>query len=287
MKFNIQTISSYLFIFITLFLLVKIPIMVIDMKYLPDTTKTVIIDDTDYYKRFEFINAFAFESPKPVARTNRVAKPNRSALPTIEAPRIIEKKKQPKLYDINRIKLITIYIEGKKSFITFIDDREMQIVDLYEIYKGYTLSSLTRNYAVFTDDNQNEYLMLLIPEDDTKSKVRSKRSQKNAPVSNKVIAKKDLQPYLNGSKDVLRDIRFSPQKESGKIIGYKIQYVKARSPLASLGLKRGDIVIELNGRTLSKMSNLMYFYGKRKSITKLDIKYIRDEQEMEINYEIK
>lgn len=289
---NINNISSLLFFIIIAFLSIKIPMMILDMKYLPDVTKSVVLDNTDYYKRFDFLNGLELAVPQ---RDKSV----KTQVPKIVSHRTIQQSKQPSLYNMNLIKLRTVYIEKNNSFVAFVDDDDLQIVNLGQIYKGYTLSEVTKSYVVFS--GSKDYKLFL--EDDAESNniqpvtkhqkkktiqhQTRKKVKKEQPLHDVEIPKSDIKQYLNGSRDILRDIAFSPYKQSGKLIGYKVKRIRASSPLANFGLKKGDIITEVNGRSMSKMSNLMYFYSQRNSLDRLSIIYLRNGNEQEINYEIR
>ncbi|MCW9027213.1 MAG: PDZ domain-containing protein, partial [Thiovulaceae bacterium] len=70
------------------------------------------------------------------------------------------------------------------------------------------------------------------------------------------------------------------------IKGFKVTRIAANSKMATLGLKKNDIIIKANNVVLKSYRDALNIYTKIKDIDLVQIVVIRDGVEKEIVYEI-
>ena len=84
---------------------------------------------------------------------------------------------------------------------------------------------------------------------------------------------KDIVPYIN--QELTQNIKLDT--------GIYVAYVIRNSPAERSGMKRGDILLEIDGIKLEKMSELRTYIYSKKVGEKVNIKYIRGNKEYQIS----
>ena len=72
----------------------------------------------------------------------------------------------------------------------------------------------------------------------------------------------------------------------GKITGFRINSVTKNSVFDKLGLKQGDIIKSVNNIAMSNYQDAFNMYNKINTIKYFNMKIIRNNKEMELDYEI-
>ena len=84
---------------------------------------------------------------------------------------------------------------------------------------------------------------------------------------------KDIVPYIN--QELTQNIKLDT--------GIYVADVIRNSPAERSGMKRGDILLEIDGIKLEKMSELRTYIYSKKVGEKVNIKYIRGNKEYQIS----
>jgi len=162
--------------------------------------------------------------------------------------------------------------------------KKTEIIGIGEVYKGYRLSKIFLNYVIFTK-NSKEYILRL--QESSAIKTAPKSTQSSAEVDTfKSIARSDINYYTKNPGQIWRDISIQELKVGGKIEGFKVIKIQKNSKFAQLGLQRGDIIIEANGRALHSYKDVLEVYENIDKLDALALKVKRGNQEKEIIYEI-
>jgi type II secretion system protein C len=202
---------------------------------------------------------------------------------SLENKLFLPPKKKPVKKEINYIKdfkLIGIYSEGKKGFVIIQDKSKNVFIDLNTEYKGYKLVKININSAVF-EKNGQKYILTL-----TKEKKQSIKENSNTHISHpkKLLTKiqrKLIKFYKRNLIFVWQNIGLTQVKN-----GYKITYIKPGSVFERLGLKKSDILVEVNGRKLSSDSDAWNLYNNVNKFDEVRVKILRNNQEKVLKYEI-
>jgi len=62
--------------------------------------------------------------------------------------------------------------------------------------------------------------------------------------------------------------------------------IKANTPFAQLGLRKGDIIIKANNKNMTSYKDAIAIYKGIDKLEALELVVLRNNQETEINYEI-
>jgi len=232
------------------------------------------------------------EGGKAKALYYRVKLTNASA---VIAPVLNKTKKRPVVSSMKGIKLLALYNDSDTTVVTVIKGSKTTVLGKGEAIDGFSLASAGANYAMFTKAGK-EFKLFLI-----KIKNSGKFSARKALVSNSKKPDKDIMVEEGGVKRIKRDlltsytknvdkiwkdIGISENRISGKINGFKINFVKKGSDFEKLGLKRGDILMGLNGEELNSYGAAMGFFKDINNIENLTLTVERNGATKDIEYEI-
>ena len=205
-------------------------------------------------------------------------------------------KKKAVVSSMRGLKLLALYNASDALVVTVAKGSKTTVLGKGEKIDGFTLTSAGPNYAIFTKAGKEFKLSLINVKSSGKSSSRSK-----AVVSNEVKSDKEtiveeggvkrikrdlLTSYTKDVDKIWKDIGISENKVSGNIHGFKINFVKKGSDFEKLGLKRGDILMGLNGEELNSYGAAMGFFKDINNIENLTLTVERDGTTKEIEYEI-
>ena len=138
-----------------------------------------------------------------------------------------------------------------------------------------------------------------IPEHPLKSRrsQTSKRKNKRCNIENPGIQSKN-DTHFEMSKDLIQyysmhwgeaaELAFLTwsRESSGEIKGINIRQIPCNSPLKFTGLKRGDVVLAVNGTPMTSESKMMMVYGKLMIVKRIEFSILRDGKPLTIQYKI-
>lgn len=168
------------------------------------------------------------------------------------------------------IKLKAVYYDGKKGFV-IIKDKKTHFIDLNKTYKGYKLIKIGINYAIF-EKNQKKYKI-------TMKKEKIKYKNITEPVI--YVPKKTFEKYKNNLSKIWQNIGIVKTQK-----GYLITFVKKDSIFYKIGLRRGDILLEVNGRKLKNDADAWDLYKNADKFNDFEIKLLRNNEIKVLNYEM-
>jgi len=212
------------------------------------------------------------------------------------APVANNTKAKPVVSSMRGIKLLALYNASDALVVTVAKGSKTTVLGKGEKIDGFTLTSAGPNYAIFTKAEKEFKLSLINVKSSGKSSSHPRavvsteqKSDKEAIVEEggvKRIKRDLLTSYTKDVDKIWKDIGISENKISGKINGFKINFVKKGSDFEKLGLKRGDILMGLNGEELNSYGAAMGFFKDINNIENLTLTVERDGATKEIEYEI-
>lgn len=256
--------------------------------YLPKSKVSSVMNEENSleYERFNLKEAMTTKKIKSAPKTKKVQK----------------KKNEYQL--LSNIKLIAIYDLGNGDGVITITSKgksDSTILGIGEEFKGYTLKSVHRDYAVFTKNNK-EYRVAMDLKDDTSTKftttVQKPQPQTKEEIRQEIdeniqindesikVNRTYMNSYINDFNKIWKDISITEHKVNGKINGFKVNRLKKASAFEKLGLKKGDIIKSVNNIELKSYNAAFNLYNKIDKTKSINMIILRKNQEVEINYEI-
>ena len=186
----------------------------------------------------------------------------------------VETKKPVEI--LKGLKLKALYFDGKKGFIIIENKGKSVFIDLGKMYKGYKLVKIGFSYALF-EKNGKKYKLQM-----EKSKFENNFSIKQNVKENKIfVSRKIFNEYVNNLNKIWNNIGIVKTDE-----GYMITYIKPHSIFEKIGLKKGDILLEVNGRKLKNNADAWNLYRNATKFNSFEIKILRNHKLKVLYYEM-
>jgi len=112
----------------------------------------------------------------------------------------------------------------------------------------------------------------------------TRASQRGASIT---VRRSDVQDALQNINTLLSQVRIRPHFKDGKADGLALSNIKGDSIFARLGLRDGDIVQGVNDRPIRSPDDIVSFYNKLTSGSRISLQINRRGQERTINYRIR
>jgi len=201
---------------------------------------------------------------------------------------------------IKDIELLAIYSASDITVVTVKFKGKTKVLSNADSINGFMLESAGNNYAVFSKSGKTYRVDLIKSKSNTKSSIKrasseafSKERGGSGPVGeiidvgdHKIVDKSLLNHYAKNIDDIYKNIGIADMKKDGKLIGFRISFVKRGSPFSKLGLQRGDIIKSINGQEINSYNAAFNVYKNIGNIENLTLVIIRGKTEMELEYEI-
>ena len=210
-------------------------------------------------------------------------------------------KPKPKPLKITKFILKGIYNSKEKKVIVVEYLGKTYALSLGEKIENYTFTDLGATYAIFKKDDK-EYRLDLFKNDEKEDKKSSNNSpskgislpkseKKEQKIENEggttYIPKNLFNKYRTNISAIRKNIGVGPNMVNGKLNGFKIRYVKRGSDFDKLGLKRGDIITEINGEPLNNFKVPLEFFNNLDSISSATLTVKRGNEIKELEYEVR
>ena len=218
-------------------------------------------------------------------------------------------KPKEKVYDMKKWKLKATYMGDEDLFAVIADGKEMAIVYLDYIYKGYELVELKSDEAIFKKNGKLYSIKL----DEKKKNRKHKGNKTKQDLADKIIANEereeqvevqssidpqtneiksakvkraDINFYMKNVGQIWKNIRLKDYRVNRRLRGFKVTYVRRGSAFEDLGLKVGDIITAINGEEIISYSQVQKYYKNIGRIRQLSLTVLRNGEERDIDYDI-
>jgi len=88
----------------------------------------------------------------------------------------------------------------------------------------------------------------------------------------KALIKKKMTDF----NEFLKNVQINPYFKGSKTIGYRLSYISKASILNRIGLKRGDIIVSVNGKPTSNPLKMMNLYSQLSNMTSVNLNILRN-----------
>ncbi|MGD8985465.1 MAG: type II secretion system protein GspC [Desulfobacteraceae bacterium] len=112
----------------------------------------------------------------------------------------------------------------------------------------------------------------------------SRASGRSASIT---VRRSDVQDALKNINTLLSQVRIRPHFKDGKADGLALSNIKGNSIFAKLGLRDGDVVRGVNDRPIRSPDDIVSFYNKLTSASRISLQINRRGQDSTINYRIR
>jgi len=197
-----------------------------------------------------------------------------------------KEEKRPEDLPLARLKLKlkgTIVDVYEKYSAAFIEDMKNKRQDVYHVgdkVKNALIKKIARTYVIINTGSRDEVLAM-DPDDLRKGTLIKKTSSGQFRVPRKLV--NEAVTNLSG---LMRDAHFSPYTWRGKPYGFKITRIRVDSLYDRLGLKNGDVLVEINGQKLDGPETFFSLYNRINSLKEVKLKIRRRGREKILVYQV-
>jgi len=222
--------------------------------------------------------------------------PNQSAAPVVHhAPAPVREG------NMKDIKLLAIYGDSEVTIVTVEHKGKTKVLSRGDDINGFVLQGAGLNYAMFSKNAKTYKVKLLSPKSSGKGNSitsivpeptieKSNSSEAVGEVTDlgdhKVIDRSLLEHYANNMDDIYKNIGITEVKNGRNLEGFRLTFVRKDSPFAKLGVRRDDVIKEINGQPITSYNAAFEVYKNIKNVENLSLKINRGKEEMELEYEI-
>ncbi len=175
-----------------------------------------------------------------------------------------------------------IWSEEKKDRIAIIYDKKLKLEGIYGIgdkLSGAIIKDIMKDQIIVNINNKDKRILF-------SDFIKLKKEINSSKELNYLVSKHILKSKLSNMPFLLRSIRVVPYSSLG-IKGFKVVSIRDRFIKNGLGLKKGDIILSINGKQVINMDNVMQFYSKIQDIDHVDLEILRNGQRQVLSYSIK
>jgi len=195
---------------------------------------------------------------------------------------------------ITDFKLKGTYVAGDDSFVIIEDSGNTEFIYMNETYQGYKLIKVYENKAIFDKDGTTYELTMYSDKtlnNYTTNKPSTKKRVKKEKTDGEYVVpididREDVTYYVQNPDKIWNNIRIRDYRtEDG--IEFKVGYVRKGTIFDKIGLKRGDVIVAIDGQTPQSMADVMKYYSQINEMDSLMITIKRNNQEMDLEFRVK
>lgn len=181
------------------------------------------------------------------------------------------------------------YINNKTGWITIEETSgdKSYILSQNEEIDGYILLKLFQNYVIFEKNKKEFKLELNEKESIDKYEIQNNSNQEIIQKDRGAVVNREyLNSYISNVDKIWNNISINEIKNGDKIEGFKITKINKNSVFSKLGLQEGDVIKSINNKALDSYSEAFNIYNNMGNIMDLNMEILRNNEVMELNYEI-
>ena len=188
-----------------------------------------------------------------------------------------------------KIALLGTVTGNPQNTVAVIEETDIKKQGLYKVgdsIKNAVIKMILRGKVVLRIENRDEILTM----DETRRTPPEKTYHVSSPVgrvTTVTVSRSDVKKSLENINELLSQVRIRPHFKDGRPDGLVLSRVRRDSIFAKLGLKNGDIVHGVNNRNIKSPDDMMDFYTKLKSGSRVSLQINRRGQRKTIHYKFR
>lgn len=180
------------------------------------------------------------------------------------------------------------YTSSLKGWISIEDkgNNESYILKNGEQIDGYELFEIFKNHVIFKKNSKEYKLEIKEKEISNYDMNQSNNEEINIKNNGAIVSREYLNSYLTNMEKIWNNISIKEIQNENKIEGFKIERINKDSAFAKLGLKEGDIIKSVNNSVLESYADAFKVYNNMENTKYLNMEILRNNEIVELNYEI-
>lgn len=203
--------------------------------------------------------------------------------------------RQPKMLDIEnlqptdlKLKLLGTVTGDKKEAYAVIEEAAGKRQNLYRIgdtIQKATLKMIFREKVVLRVNGKDEILGIEEIRDSQKTGGFSKRSIPESS-QNITLKRSQIETAVKDVNKLMKQIRVRPHFTNGEPDGFRLTGIRPNSIFYKMGLKSGDIISGVDGKTIESVDDALKFYQNLQSSSNMQLQIKRRGRMKTIDYNI-
>lgn len=174
-------------------------------------------------------------------------------------------------------------VTGDGNSYAVIEDKQVRRQSLYsagDMVQGAKIREILRNRVVLTFQGKDQLLEI---QEDSKKASKFGSTAPRMPME-QVPAKKLTDQLPEALSSIMRQIKFRPHFSGGEQDGVMVYGIRPNSVFREIGLRNGDIVQGVNGRSVSSTEDMYGLLNDFQSLEGIDITLLRRGKETNLSY---
>lgn len=106
------------------------------------------------------------------------------------------------------------------------------------------------------------------------------------PIEHFKLTRKTVEEALKDTNQFFREVRIEPYFQGQRAIGYQLGYLSNSCILRKIGLRRGDVIISVNGEPTTELAKMMDLFNQMQEMTSVNLDILRNGKKKTIFIEI-
>jgi len=203
------------------------------------------------------------------------------------------KKTKKNIASIKKFELIALYNSKNTKLATIKYNKKIEIVLINEIFEAYKLIEIEQHFVILNKDGKDFKLEMKENNknyntiSEVKRGIREEKRKIGAEFESVEVKRSKINYYKNNFNKIWKNIAIVPNKKGVDNDGFRLVKINKNSDFYELGLRKGDIIKEINGRELKSNKDAFYFFKNLDEIDMLRLTIIRGNEIKEIEYEVR
>ena len=162
--------------------------------------------------------------------------------------------------------------------------KQQQLYRVGDTIQSATVKMILREKVVLSVNGKDEILEI----DRTQTKKTRLLSRKSATTDshNITIKRSKVEAVAKNVNKLMQQARVRPHFTNGKADGLSLTGIKSNSIFRDMGLKSGDIITSVNGKTIESVEDVLTFYKSLQTAKSINLKLKRRGRLKTIDYDI-
>lgn len=186
-----------------------------------------------------------------------------------------------------KLKLLgTVTGDNDKAFavIQNSQQKQEQLYRIGETIQNATLKMILREKVILRVNGKDE--ILEIDEAQTKKTRRLSSRSKTSGSDNITVKRSRVETAAKNVNNLMQQARVRPHFTNGKADGLSLTGIKPNSIFHDMGLKSGDIITSVNGKTIESVEDVLSFYKSLQTSESVKLELKRRGRLKTIDYDI-
>jgi len=193
-----------------------------------------------------------------------------------------------------KIALLGTVAGDKQTAVAVIEETDKRRQGLYKVgdsVQDAIVKMILRGKVVLRVGDKDEVLTM---EESSSERASPSKTEKEGRVSRAprrgtsiTLRRSDIQKSLGNINTLLSQVRIRPHFTDGRADGLALSHIKAGSIFAKLGLRDGDIVQGVDDSRIESPDDILSFYNKLRSGSRISLQINRNGRQRTINYRLR